>query len=106
MRVESKKVSGVENMNMGGIMKKVIKFMGKTTNENLKCHLHIPHFRKGIYVLNIIIQIIIGKRRSEIKGPQGGTPKTLMPLTKVQKPDGSKNPKGNPKRDQVTHLWG
>ncbi len=55
MRVESKKVSGVENMNMGGIMEKVIKFMGKTTNENLKCHLHIPQFRKGIYVSNIII---------------------------------------------------
>jgi len=63
MRVESKKVSGVENMNMGGIMEKVINLMGKTTNENLKCHLHIPQFKKNICVLNIIIQIIMEKKK-------------------------------------------
>jgi hypothetical protein len=37
---------------------------------------------KGINVLNIIIQSIMEKRRSEGKGPKG-TPKTLMPPTGV-----------------------
>jgi len=33
-----------------------------------------------------------------------GTPKTLMPPTWVQKPNGGENPKGNPKRNQTTHC--
>jgi hypothetical protein len=44
-------------------MEKVIKLMGKTTNENFECHLHIPQFRKGICVLNIIIQVIMEKKK-------------------------------------------
>jgi hypothetical protein len=54
-------------------MKKVIKPLCKTMNENPKCHLHIPQLKKGTYVLNII-----EKRRIERKGPQKNT-KTLMP---------------------------
>jgi hypothetical protein len=33
-----------------------------------------------------------------------GTPKTLMPPTKVLKLNGGKNPKANPKKDQIAHL--
>jgi len=29
--------------------------MGETTNENPKCHLHIPQHIKNTYVLNIIV---------------------------------------------------
>jgi hypothetical protein len=47
--------------------------MGKTTNENFECQLHIPQFKKGICVLNIIIQVIMEKRRSKGKGPQKNT---------------------------------
>jgi hypothetical protein len=39
------------------------------------------------------------------KDPKG-TPKTLMPLIKVQKLDGSENPKSNSEGNQATHLWG
>ncbi len=42
-------------------MKKVIRLLCKTTNENPKYHLHIPQLKKGIYVLNIIIQNILKK---------------------------------------------
>jgi len=35
-----------------------------------------------------------------------GTPKTLMPPIRVQKPNGGKNLESNPKRDQTTHLQG
>jgi hypothetical protein len=38
--------------------------------ENPKCHLYIPQPRKNIYVLNIIIQNLLEKRRSEGKEPQ------------------------------------
>jgi hypothetical protein len=37
--------------------------MGKTTNENFEGHLHIPQFKKDICVLNIIIQVIMEKRK-------------------------------------------
>jgi hypothetical protein len=32
-------------------------------NENLKCHLHIPQPKKGIYVLNIIAQNILENKK-------------------------------------------
>lgn len=85
-------------------MGKEIKLMGKTTNENFECHLHSPQFRKGICVLNIIIQVIMEKKNLKEKDPKG-TPKTFMPLAKVQKPNGSKNLGSNPKKNQVAHLW-
>ncbi len=44
--------------------------MGETRNENPKCYLHIPQLKKDIYVLNIIIQSIMGKKKCEGKGPQ------------------------------------
>ncbi len=48
-------------------------FMHETMSENPKYHLHIPQPRKGIYVLNIIIQNILEKIRNEGKGPQSNT---------------------------------
>jgi hypothetical protein len=45
-------------------MTKVIRPLHET-NENPKCHLHIPNLGKGIYVLNIIIQNILEKKKSE-----------------------------------------
>jgi hypothetical protein len=45
-------------------------------NENLKCHLHIPELKNGIYVLNIIIQNILKKRGCGGKIPQGNTQNT------------------------------
>jgi len=42
-------------------------------SENLKCHLHIPKLKNNIYVLNIIIQNILEKRRCEGKGYQKNT---------------------------------
>jgi hypothetical protein len=53
--------------------KKVIRPLCKTISENLKYHLHIPQLRKDIYVLNIIIQSFLKKRRSEGKQPQRNT---------------------------------
>ncbi len=47
--------------------------MRETRNENPKCHLHIPQPRKGIYVLKIIVQNIMEKRKNERKGPQNNT---------------------------------
>jgi len=63
---------------MGEKMKKVIKPLCKTTNENLKCHLHIRQPKKGIYVLNIIVQNIMEKR-SVGKGPQRNTQNLSAP---------------------------
>ncbi len=75
-------------------------------NENPKCHLHIPQPKKGIYVLNIIVQSIMEKRRIEVQRPQKNT-KTLMPLTGVQKHDGGKNLEGNkPRETKQRTLWG
>jgi len=54
----------------------------ETISENSKCYLHIPQLRKGIYVLNIIIQNILEKKEMKEKDLKG-TPKTLMPLTGV-----------------------
>jgi hypothetical protein len=39
--------------------KKVIRPLCETMNENPKCQLHIPQLKKGIYVLNIIIQCLL-----------------------------------------------
>jgi hypothetical protein len=39
-------------------------------NENPKCHLHIPQPRKGTYVLNIIIQNILKKKKMKEKDPK------------------------------------
>jgi hypothetical protein len=58
---------------MGEIMKINKLFMHETMSENPKYHLHIPQPRKGIYVLNIIIQNILEKIRNEGKGPQSNT---------------------------------
>jgi len=51
-------------------------------SENPKCHLHIPQPRKGIYVLNIIVQNLLKKRKSERKGPQRNT-QNPMPLAGI-----------------------
>jgi hypothetical protein len=58
---------------MGGIIIIIIRTMGETTTKNPKCHLHIPQHRKGIYVLNTIIQSIFEKRGCEGKGSQRNT---------------------------------
>jgi hypothetical protein len=42
--------------------------INETMNENPKCHLHISQLRKGIYVLNTIVQNILKKRRCEGEG--------------------------------------
>jgi hypothetical protein len=52
------------------------------TNENPKCHLHIPNLGKGIYVLNVIIQNILEKKKMNERDPKG-TSKVLMPLVRV-----------------------
>jgi len=49
-------------------------------NENFKCHPHIPQPRKGIYVLNIIIQNLLKKRRNEGKGLQRNTQNPMPPI--------------------------
>ncbi len=46
--------------------------MCEATSENPKCHMHIPQLKKGIYVLNIIIQNLLYKRNEE-KRPQKNT---------------------------------
>jgi hypothetical protein len=58
---------------MGEKINKVIRPLNKTMNENPKCHLHIPQLLKNIYMLNIIIQGILEKRRCERKGSKGNT---------------------------------
>jgi hypothetical protein len=73
------KLIGVENLGMKEKMKKVIKPLSKITSENPKCHLHIPQPRKGIYVLNIIIQSIMEKRGCERKGSQRNTQNLNVP---------------------------
>ncbi len=52
--------------------------MGKTTSENPKWHVHIPQLRKGIYVLNIIIQGFLEEKKDVKERDTKGTPKTLM----------------------------
>jgi hypothetical protein len=59
-----------QNQEWGARTKKVIKLLNKTMNECPKCHLHIPQPRKGIYVLNIIVQNILEKKGCEGKGSQ------------------------------------
>jgi hypothetical protein len=54
---------------VGEKMKK-IKFICKTTSENPNCHMYIPQSRNNIYVLNIIIQNILDKKKLK-----KGTPK-------------------------------
>ncbi len=73
-------------------------------NENHKCHLHIPQLKKGIFVLSIIIQSILQKRKCEGKGPQKNIQNPITPLIGIQKPDGSKCPEDNQARNQATHL--
>jgi hypothetical protein len=55
------------------ITNKVIRLLGEM-NGNPKCHLHIPKPRRGIYVLNIIIQGILEKEDVKEMDPKG-TPK-------------------------------
>jgi len=62
------KLIGAKNPGMKKIKIKVIKPLSKITSENPICHLNIPQPRKGIYLLNIIIQNIMEKRRCEGKG--------------------------------------
>jgi hypothetical protein len=64
MKVESKS-------RLGGKRKKVIKLLSETMNESPKKHLHIPQSKKGIYVLNIVVQNILEKRRCGGNGSQG-----------------------------------
>jgi hypothetical protein len=68
----------------GERIKKIIRPLNKTTNENPKCHLHIPQPRKGIYVLNIIIQNLLEKKRSERKGPQRNTQNPNAPSRDIE----------------------
>jgi hypothetical protein len=75
--LNQRKLIGAEIWEWGEKMKKVIKPLCKRTSENPKCHLHIPQPRKGIYVLNIIIQGLMEKRKMKKRDPKG-TPKTLM----------------------------
>jgi hypothetical protein len=51
----------------GEKMKKVIKPLCETISENPKYNLHISQLKKGIYVLNIIIQSLLEKRKNERK---------------------------------------
>jgi len=85
--------------------KKVIKPLCKITSDNPKCHLHIPQPKKGIYVLNIIIQGLLETKKVKERDPKK-TPKTLMPPAGIHKIHGGENPKGNPKRNHVTRLQG
>jgi hypothetical protein len=55
-----------------------------------------PQLKKGIYMLNIVVQSLLEKRRVKERDPKA-TPKTLMPLTWVQKLDGSETLKATPK---------
>jgi hypothetical protein len=64
--------------------KKVMKPLCETMNENPKCHLHIPQPKQSINVLNIIIQNLLEKKRSEGKGPQRNT-QNLNALSKGTK---------------------
>jgi hypothetical protein len=56
-------------------------------------------------VLNIIVQNILKKIGCEGNGPQRNTQNSNAP-NKGTKPDGGKNLEGNPKGNQVAHLWG
>jgi hypothetical protein len=67
-------------------------------NENPKCHLHIPQPRKGIYVLNIVVQNISMEKKNEWKRPQRNT-QNLNALIKVHKHDGGKNLESNIERN-------
>jgi hypothetical protein len=64
----------------GGRTKIIIKPLNEIMNENFKCHPHIPQPRKGIYVLNIIIQNLFKKRRNEGKGLQRNTQNPMPPI--------------------------
>jgi hypothetical protein len=79
-------------------MKKVKRPLCDTTSENPKCHLHIPQPRKGIYVLSIIVQGLLEKRRSEGNGPQKNTPNPNTPI-RGTKFDGGENLEGNLERN-------
>jgi hypothetical protein len=46
------------------------------------------------------------KKEDVKKNDPKGTPKILMLLIKVQKPNGGENSKKNPKGDQASQLWG
>jgi len=65
--LNQEKLTNVKLYEWGEKTKKVIKPLCKTISENPKYHLHIPQLRKGIYVLNIIIQSLLEKRRNEGK---------------------------------------
>jgi len=62
------KLDSTENPGVGGKNENNNKTFYERMNENFKCHPHIPQPRKGIYVLNIIIQNLLEKRRNEGKG--------------------------------------
>ncbi len=68
------------------------------TEEYPKCHLRISQLKKGIYMLNIIVQNILKKRWCEGERSYKNT-KTLIPLKGVLKLDGRENPKSNPKKN-------
>ncbi len=65
-------------------------------SDNPKCHLHNPQPWKGIYMLNNIIQGILGKKGCEGKGSQGNT-QNLNALNRVPNQMEAKTLKGTPK---------
>jgi hypothetical protein len=78
--LNQKRLVGAKNPRMG-VKNEVIRPLCETTNENPKCHLHIPQPRKGIYVLNIIVQgLVEKKKKSEGKGPQRNTQNPNAPI--------------------------
>jgi hypothetical protein len=74
--------------------KKVISFLNEIMNDNPKCHLHILQPWKGIYMLNNIVQGILGKKGCEAKASRGNTQNLNAP-NKGTKPNGGENLKGN-----------
>jgi hypothetical protein len=71
-------LANIEILIVGERTKRVIKLLNETTSENSKCHLHIPQLLKNIYMLKVIVQGILEKRRCE-RNDLKGTHKTLMP---------------------------
>jgi hypothetical protein len=71
-----------------------------STPKVLQANEHAPtSFPSIVFNFRFVVESI-----KELGGAYKGTPKTLMPLIKVQKLDGNENPKGNSEGNQTTHL--
>jgi hypothetical protein len=79
--LNQRRLVGIENLGVREKTKNIIRLLGETS-ENPKCHLHIPQFKKGIHVLNIIVQGILEKKDVKEIDPKG-MPKTLTLLIGV-----------------------